>query len=103
MTTIKINVKYPVVFERSIIRELDIETFEYELKDYIEEFGYTDTLTKDQLILSIKSLAYQIQDYYGEEIYSEDDDINMIDEFNTDIKLLNLNELVDYFSYLINE
>lgn len=102
MQTIKIKSIYPITFTREIEKELDLDTFQLELEDYLKDF-YDNKISKKTLEHSIKSLCWDIQGIYNEEIYSLDDDLNLVDEFATEVKVLNTDELIEYFSYLINK
>ena len=102
MQTLKIKSTYPITFTREIEKELDLDTFQFELEDYLKDF-YDNEVSKKILEQAIKSLCWDIQGLYNEEIYSLDDDLNLVDEYRTEVKVLNINELVEYFSYLINK
>ena len=98
MQTIKIKSIYPITFTREIEKELDLDTFQLELEDYLKDL-YDNEISKKTLERSIKSLCWDIKGIYNEEIYSLDDDLNLVDEFATEVKVLNTDELIEYFSY----
>lgn len=102
MQKLKIKSTYPITFTREIEKELDLDTFQFELEDYLEDL-YGNEVSKKILEQAIKSLCYDILGMYNEEVYSLDDDLNMVDDWKTEVKVLNISELIKYFSYLINK
>ena len=47
MQTIKIKSVYPITFTREIEKELDLDTFQFELQDYLKDFYDNETFGWD--------------------------------------------------------
>lgn len=106
MNKLKIRVEYPVTYQRSIKKELNIEKFksniEKEVIHHIEYFG-KENINKAKLRTIIQAYEHNLYKIYKEELYSEDDDINCIDNWYLETEFVDIDELVEYFSYLIEE
>lgn len=97
---IKAKIEYPII-EKEFEKEFDIEILTKYLvsrKQYYEE-----SFTKKDLEDFIFDFSYNMYYDLGEEIISKDDDINQIDEDQINTNILNIDELVEYYSYLIKE
>ena len=56
MTKLKIKSTYPITFTRKIEKELDLDTFQFELEDYLKDF-----YDNDQLVALTRELTNELR------------------------------------------
>lgn len=98
---IKAEIQYPIIIEKEFEKEFGIE----KLTEYLvrRKQYYEESFTKEDLEDFISDFSYDMYYNLGEEIISKDYDINQIDGGQINTNILNIDELVEYYSYLITE